>query len=122
MKKHLLLYVVVLIAFIVNSHYVPHYTHEGHFLINLLGITMVVLVLSIIIRIFLTKKINLSKKYLYLSGIPVLIIATHISVYIFGDSGNEQGFYWTLYALIILGVPFSIFFLFMWRYSESKKF
>ena len=67
-------------------------------------------ILSIIIRIAVTKKINLSKKLYYLSGIPLLIIATHISIFIFGDFYVEQGFYWVLYALIIIGIPFSILF------------
>jgi hypothetical protein len=121
MKKHLLLYVVVLIAILVRSHYVPDFTHEQYFLFDFLIIIVGVFVLSIIIRISVTNKIHISKKYLYLSGIPALLLATHISIYIFGDFYAEVGFYWILYVLIVLGGPFSMFFLFMWRYSKSKN-
>ena len=110
MKKHLLLYAVVLIAILVKSHYIPRFTNEMECFFNFSFMTIGAFIVSIIIRIVLTKKINLSKKLYYLSGIPFLIIATHISIFIFGDFYAEQGFYWILYALIIIGVPFSIFF------------
>ena len=92
---------------------VPHFflfTLEKECFFNFSLITIGVFILSIVIRIAVTKKINLSKKLYYLSGIPVLIIGTHISIFIFGDFYAEQGFYWVLYALIIVGVPFSILF------------
>ena len=78
----------------------------------------------IAIKIMAGNKRRPSLIFVKLSSLPILIITTHIILMIHGRPFTEQGGWWVLYALLILGLPISVILLIIglirMKFKEAK--
>jgi len=94
------------------------------FMFPVLTSPIIISLLFIIYRICSDNKDKIDRVFINLSKIPLLFIGSHILLLISGRTFNEQGGFWILYALLMLGLPLTALFLIVGlkiKKSEAKK-
>lgn len=123
-KHAFLCYIAVLALWMFSSYFFSSWSPEQDSLFYLCCTVGFGLIGYIAIKIMAGNKRRPSLIFVKLSSLPILIITTHIILMIHGRPFTEQGGWWVLYALLILGLPISVILLIIglirMKFKEAK--
>lgn len=101
-KNPWLLYLSILLMWISISFHLDPFSELYDFLFMLAAIALILSFIFIIYKIIDSSKKEVHKIFFKLSALPLLVIGSHLLVFISGKTFNDVGRWWILYALLMI--------------------